>query len=277
MSRPVRELLFHEEFTAQVLGVFERACDLITPDGNVVTLVVPEIGNGPFNIVVDGNPAFFSEIEINTPVTLIKGLLQLGRLRVDLRGAVVWEPRPDWDTLRTRQATIVSCLPFLRTTCHRNAPDKTFLNLLNSSRLDDDAALAIARSAGEALQNGWAGNQDQLQVATSTLAGLGNGLTPAGDDFLTGVMLWAWLTHPDPLPFCHTLLQIAIPRTTTLSAAFLRAAAQGECNSSWHPLFTALSTRAESEIEGAAQRVLAHGATSGADTLAGFLYLTEKN
>jgi len=277
MSRPVKELLLQGRFTAQVVGVFEHACNLVTPDGEVVALVVPDIGNGPFNIVMDDQPAFFAEIETNTPVIFARGQLQLGRLQVGLRGAAVWEPQPDWNTLRTRQTTIVSGLPFLRTACHRNAPDNTFLNLLKSPRPDDDAALAIARSAGGALRSGWAGNQDRLRAVAITLAGLGNGLTPAGDDFLAGVMLWAWLTHPDPVRFCHTLLDVAAPRTTTLSAAFLQAAAQGECSQSWHILLTTLSTGTATEIEEAVQQVLTHGATSGADTLAGFLYLTEKN
>jgi len=142
---------------------------------------------------------------------------------------------------------------------------------------DEAIILSTARSAGEALRDGWAGNQDRLQAAAITLAGLGNGLTPAGDDFLAGVMLWAWLSHLDPIPFCQTLLGIAAPRTTTLSAAFLRAAAQGTCNHPWHILLTAFSEGIESAIETAVQKVLAHGATSGADTLAGFLYLTANN
>ena len=105
------------------------------------------------------------------------------------------------------------------------------------------------------------------------LAGLGRGLTPAGDDFLTGLMLWAWLSHSDPDSFCRSLLDVAAPRTTTLSAAFLRAATLGECSVSWHNLLAALSEGRDVEITTAVQKVLAHGATSGADTLAGFLYL----
>ena len=57
------------------------------------------------------------------------------------------------------------------------------------------------------------------------LAGLGDGLTPAGDDWLVGMMLWAWLAHAAPRRFCQVLSDAAVPRTTTLSAAFLQAAA----------------------------------------------------
>jgi len=86
-------------------------------------------------------------------------------------------------------------------------------------------------------------------------------------------MLWAWLAHPAPEPFCHTLAEVAIPRTTTLSAALLRAAARGECEATWHRLLTALSADSAGQLAPAVQQVMAHGATSGADMLAGFLCL----
>jgi len=144
------------------------------------------------------------------------------------------------------------------------------------------AVSAAAWCAAEALREGWGGRVERLHEGALALAGLGSGLTPAGDDFLTGAMLWAWLAHPVPAPFCRALVEAAIPRTTLLSAAFLRAAARGECSASWHGLLEALSERAEARgaswqlaLHQAVQEIMAYGATSGADTLAGFLYASE--
>ena len=86
------------------------------------------------------------------------------------------------------------------------------------------------------------------------------------------VMLWAWLAHPIPSDFCHTVAETATGRTTTLSAAFLRAASRGECSSTWHTLLAALSRGSDAEVAEAAENILAHGATSGTDVLAGFLW-----
>jgi len=133
--------------------------------------------------------------------------------------------------------------------------------------------LSKAQAAVQTLRKGWDGDLEQLGVGAVGLAGLGGGLTPAGDDFLVGAMVGAWLGHPAPGHLCRVLVEAAAPRTTTLSAAFLGVAARGECSAPWHALLTALSTGRESDIETALQEVLAHGATSGADTLAGFLYL----
>ena len=130
----------------------------------------------------------------------------------------------------------------------------------------------IFQRSARALAAGWDGDHLQLIQGAAGLAGLGGGLTPAGDDFLIGLMLWAWLAHPDPASFCRALSQAAIPRTTTLSAAFLRAAARGECSAAWHALLAALGEGGEAEIAAAAQDVMRPGATSGAGSLAGFLW-----
>jgi hypothetical protein len=286
ISRPVRQRLRQGQSVARVLAIFEHACDLVTPDGEVIALVPPQIGDGPLNIVLDDPTDLFTGIDLSAPVTLAEEQLWVGGLQVDLREAIVWEPQPDWDTLRTRRAAIASHLPLLYSLGHHHAPSNTLLALLDPSLLrgpllkgpllDDKLTATIfstAQKAGADLREGWAGDLKRLQEAGTGLAGLGGGLTPAGDDFLTGAMLWAWLAHPTPDPFCHTLLQVAVSRTTTLSAAFLRAAVRGECSASWHTLLASLSEGTEAEITAAVREVLAHGATSGADALAGFLYI----
>jgi len=176
--------------------------------------------------------------------------MHIGRLAVALGGAAVWEPRPDWVALRRQRAAIEKQCSPLR-------PHAT--------------SIPRTRQAVQALRAGWDGNLSQLAWGAARLAGLGPGLTPAGDDFLVGVMLWAWLANPDPAAFCRVVAETAAPRTTTLSAAWLRAAAQGQCSAAWHQLLAVLSNK--EPLEPAVQNVLAHGATSGADTLAGFLGL----
>jgi len=284
ISRPVREWLYrlHEgQYAARVLAVFERACDLITHDGDVVALVTPQIGNGPLNVVVSGAANLFAGVDPGAPVTLELEAerLWVGGLVIDLEGAAVWEPRPDWDALRARPAAIVSRLPLLHNLCLRHAPAGSLLPLLGALPPGDapaGAILSTAQEAAESLQEGWGGDLERLREGAAGLAGLGGGLTPAGDDFISGAMLWAWLAHPTPGPLCRAMIEVAIPRTTTLSAAFLRAAARGECSAAWQALLTALSEGAEAKITAAAQDVLTHGATSGADTLAGFLSPSRK-
>jgi hypothetical protein len=283
ISRPVRERLHRscrDRFDARVLAVFERACDLVTNDGDVIALVSPQIGDGPLNVVVDGAAGLFAWAHIGAPVKLEleEERLWVGGLAIDLKEAASWEPCPDWATLRARQTVMASCLPLLHATCLRHAPAGSLLPLLGAPPRGDGVVggtLAAAREATQALWDGWAGDLERLREGAAGLAGLGGGLTPAGDDFLTGAMLWAWLAHPAPAHLCSALAEAAVGRTTTLSAAFLRAAARGECSAPWHALLAALSEglsdEGEATITAAVREILARGATSGADSLAGFL------
>jgi hypothetical protein len=280
ISRPVRQHLRRKPPPAlEVLAVFERACDLVSSDDQgrrpVIALVTPEIGDGPLNVVLDGTGWSRATIEAGTPSRTDGERLRVGGLVVDLGQAEVWEPRPDWAALRRRHAAIGARMPALCAVSLEHAREGSFLALLDevsSENPSQEAVLAAARSAANALQIGWAGDLARLREGAARLAGLGGGLTPAGDDFLCGAMLWAWLAHPEPRSFCGAIVETAAPRTTTLSAAFLQAAAQGECSAAWHALLNALAQGDDSGVSRAAPDVLAHGATSGADALAGFLW-----
>ena len=77
ISSPVKERLQKSQFSAQVMAVFERACNLVTPDGDVIALVTPHIGKGPLNIVVDGSTGRFAPIDPGALAILEKNWLLL--------------------------------------------------------------------------------------------------------------------------------------------------------------------------------------------------------
>jgi hypothetical protein len=270
ISRSTYETLEREPFTASALAVFNHACDLVTPDGGVLALVTPHVSDGPLNIVLDAEPGDFASFAPGLVVTKQGPSLQAGKSRIVLNGAKMWEPCPDWNTLRNRQAVLASRLPMLQAAALRQAPAESRLVSEETYAGGPNGILFHMREVIPILQTGWSGDMLQLRAGATRLAGLGNGLTPAGDDFLIGVMLWAWAAHPKPEQFCRVIVKAAAPRTTTLSAAFLRSAANGECSAAWHGLLAAL-TEKDDDLTTSVQQVLAHGATSGADTLAGFL------
>jgi len=266
ISRSALERLQGRGFAGRVLAVFERACDLVAPDGGVVALVLPGVGDGPLNIVVEGGlPA----VEPGAPARLEGERLMVGGAEVALEGAAVWEPRPDWERLRARRGAIAGRLPLLHDLALSHAPQASLLTPARD-RISGGVGTAVRQAAADLLA-GWEGGRARLRAGAARLAGLGAGLTPAGDDFLTGVMLWAWLAHPTPAPLCRLLVEAAATRTTTLSAAFLHAAARGECSAAWHALLAALADGDAGTLERAVANLLARGATSGADALAGFL------
>jgi hypothetical protein len=268
---------FKESASAgRVMAAFERARILGPGRGDPISLVLPQIGDGPLNIVVPAAPGIFDKFQPGTAWTLADQYLRIGSIHVDLASARVWEPSPAWDRLRARRSEVEARLGELLALAERAAPSGSLLAVLARESADPFDA-SVRRSviqAGDALLAAWSGAKAQARSAAGRLAGLGRGLTPAGDDFLAGVMLWAWLAHPVPEEFCETLCRAATPRTTALSAAFLRASSRGECSAAWHTLLDHLAApRGRLLLPGTVTEVLAHGQTSGADTLAGFLWL----
>jgi hypothetical protein len=293
ISRPVSERLSQAGpvLFASVLAVFDRACHLVTPGGDAIALVLPHIGDGPLNIVIEGQAHAFSAVERGTSASLQDRHLCLGDLSIALDGAAVWEPCPDWSALRVHRAAITGHLPLLHALALEQAPAGSLLHLTAQKReagcqpappmTADGFTQALASTLSQAtvsLTAGWRGDHTNLVAGAAQLAGLGTGLTPAGDDFLAGLMTWAWLAHPTPRSFCRALLDATAPRTTVLSAAFLQAAAGGECSIAWHRLLAGLSDTQKTlgvpeALRVSLQGVLSHGHTSGADMLAGFLSL----
>ncbi|HEY2190490.1 MAG TPA: DUF2877 domain-containing protein [Caldimonas sp.] len=111
-----------------------------------------------------------------------------------------------------------------------------------------------------------------------TLIGWGEGLTPAGDDFLIGLIAGLdALAGGDERRRCfHGALATAIAagagRTTPIAAHCLRLAARGHCNETLLRLRDALLCEADAVVVGAALHdALDVGATSGADTVSGLL------
>ncbi len=119
-----------------------------------------------------------------------------------------------------------------------------------------------------------------VEEAAWGLAGLGPGLTPAGDDALAGVAavmaLLGSRLSADARPrdyIAEIIAGVAQPRTTLLSGVLLTHAARGEVAEHVGELLLALALPAEASevVLFAAERVLAFGATSGGDTLLGVL------
>ncbi len=115
----------------------------------------------------------------------------------------------------------------------------------------------------------------ELQRNVSALLGLGHGLTPDGDDYLLGYL--AALHH------CHRLVahfrvmanavSIGLARTTGISQHYLQLASQGHFSQSILILINSIATNPQADVLiNAADRVMQYGASSGIDTLAGFLH-----
>jgi hypothetical protein len=254
------------------LHIFDGACNLINEHREILSIVTPRIGNGPFNLVIEKDFPFSRHLHLESRVTISPDHLNLGVLMINTTNAQLWSPRPDWEKLHGRKNHILDQLRSLPISNDLRHDGLDYICLTPRGLLitDDPACNSPVSSLSGALVNR---DIPSARKIASRLVGLGNGLTPAGDDFITGAIYAVWMIHP--LEIAQVLAQelagTAAPRTTSLSAAWLRSAGRGEAGILWHEFFQALLVGDDRAIRSQTSRLLSIGHTSGADALAGFL------
>jgi len=109
--------------------------------------------------------------------------------------------------------------------------------------------------------------------ASKALIGLGDGLTPSGDDFLVGLCAALHATdHRLAWPFAAACGAHARGRTTRVAEMFLECAARGAYAARVHELMAALRAHVPGDcLARAITATLGWGGTSGADCLLGAL------
>src|SRR5258706_3540145 len=236
----------------RILHVFDHACNLINESREVLSVVTLQIGNGPFNLVTQEDILFSDYLNVQSSISIQTDQLIIGDLIINTAGANLWHPHPNWESLHSNKESILSKLASLRFADYRPLLPTSLVSSLSIALANADIPTAIP--------------------ITRQLAGLGQGLTPAGDDFIIGAILAAWIIHPPEIAsiLAEEITNIAAPLTTSLSAACLRSVGKGEVWILWHGSFYALVFCDPAQIEKTANNILAIGETSGADALAGF-------
>jgi len=236
--------------------VFEHACNLINERMDVLSIVTSQIGNGPFNLVIEDDILFSDHLNLESPIFNAPDLLTLGDLTIHMHNAALWSPGPNWENLHARRVDILELLAQFPVINYESAVS------LRSVQLANLLASALAKADLPASLN-----------ATQKLAGLGIGLTPAGDDFMMGAVLAAWIIHPPEVAngLAKEVTDAAAELTTSLSGAWLRSAGRGETGILWHQFFNDLISADQAAIKESMDKILSIGETSGADALTGFL------
>ncbi len=228
----------------QVAAVFERSAHVLAEDGAYLTLGRPELPAHPYSLLWDG---YAGDFTAGAPGELTAaGLCCDGRRLAGLSGLPVFTPRESAPLAEaglrgaaleaTREAA--AALPprggfhalLALGTSHQGSghqadrPNGHLVGQLNSMEQMLGARLGRSLAASD-----WTG----LDQAALELAGLGQGLTPAGDDFLAGALaalrFFGKSRGRPVLPhlFGRGLAAHAGARTTPFSAFLLGCAATG--------------------------------------------------
>jgi hypothetical protein len=268
----------------RVLHVFDRAAYLTDARGGMLLLAAPPLAMGPFTLLTDlPNTAFSEYMDVDDPALIRQGRFCVGRISIRIDTATPWRASPDWGAVRRGAAAWAACLPSIRQVLRQHGRQGVFAGFIDGVSPKDEPTIdgQLARrawGAADELLDALGGEDDnRLTRAAADLAGLGQGFTPSGDDYLMGTMYALWAIRPARTArrLCRLLAEVSAPRTTPASAAWLQAAARGEAAEPWHRLIDSLAGGTIDELQTAARRILQTGHTSGEDALSGFVLSTE--
>jgi len=272
------------EFPVRVHSVFHAALNLSSPDGDLLTLLSAEADDSPRGVRL-ASPEDFSSLGLAAGdggvFTVDEIVLELsvgrGRLRVDCAAArrLAAPPAPPLRGASARWGAGVARLEALQ---ERAATDLRIAPLLAEARPSGAMAERLTRAALDLGRGVRAGRRDAMRAAAARLVGLGQGLTPAGDDFLCGFLAAGHCRRAAGLADSGLLTSLAeavrerLGLTTDISASFLRDAVAGRVSRPLAALAEACSGAPGSDLDAALRRLAAIGHSSGLDAATGFFY-----
>ena len=263
--------------------MFRRSFYLETGAAGLVCFGPETMGAGPLNALcnlTDDVDWEASGLRPGTIVQIDQARLTLGDdVILSLAGASPWDPTPVPSTWTRR--TLADGLDKLAAERHRFDDVGWLAGLLSS----DDTERSVDRVTQRAAHQPVAALKRWLNETISDprcaplhppariagLIGLGEGLTPSGDDFIGGAMIaLRELGRGDAADLlAGQMLPIAHERTNRISVAHLACAADGEGAAALHAAIAALCTERTPDLHRCLDDIDAIGHTSGWDALAG--------
>ena len=284
---------YSEATQGLVHSVFDRALNILFPGGVLVGVVTRSAGESPFNIVLRTDSSLretgVTQGEVCTPVGNYR--LDIGKtLSINALGSRVYVSEHKFTRRLLHPLGISSNVRAMKGfVCGRGRLDGLGA-LIDVTKRNDVGRVNFLiqgqslRRVRELLRAIKERDTKTVEEASGDLVGMGQGLTPAMDDLLCGIMLSYYLLTENlvggDLNWARRTNQLIISRseerTTALSSQYLKQAAIGNGNEFSVGMVRDLATSPDLRgIEGSTARLLAIGSTSGTDAAIGILLGSE--
>ncbi|RVU27931.1 DUF2877 domain-containing protein [Streptomyces antnestii] len=268
-----------------VEGVFRRTVNILMPDDMLISLSAHDGADAPRTLITDVDHWSDRGISPGQAVLFTPPTITLGApatpTHVQVEGAGEWHPiTPSLANLGPDDLT-VAAHALDRLVREHGSPG----GLLGPSPAAPPMEVAVTRALAEGrdllTQAVASADEPAMRRAFLALIGLGPGLTPSGDDFLTALALLSALPGSGLTPLARVLSHVLREhpgRTTRLSAATLDEALRGRALAPLLDLVHTLShtsghteARVTRSLRNPVRDVLAIGHTSGTDILSGLV------
>ena len=275
-----------------VHSIYERTINLML-DGQLIALQIADSPVSPISIILPLNETGLDKLKIksNSPVSIDGTNLLIGKNIISLDHAYyVYDDTLYEHNFSTSLKDVVWQLivasdrdGFSTLIKSQNTPDDIALSYAKKKLIDAESICSIMTYGNLAEEPTKSNQLNKLCDSLSGLIGVGTGLTPGGDDFMTGV-----LSTFKALPQCfnHKLISslsnsICSRRNNTneISSAFIDCALRGQFSKAIIDLYETVcsdnvqaSDIGQETLDNLLDSFLDIGHTSGIDTLTGIYW-----
>lgn len=264
------------EKNIKIHSIFNKVVNLIDHSGNLITIASKEINNAPATLRLDSE-FDFAFLTKNLELNYENNRIFFGnKLEIYLKEVEIWEPNSSktnpintdffkenkkiFDSYFIKNSTTAGCSYFYITEIDNFARNKKVTLISKTLKI----RLAKLKKAII--------NNQEIKNELKNIIGPGLGLTPSGDDFLTGLLAVFYLFPEAEEQFVKlnsTINKIDI-NTTDISKKMLQFSLTGAIRENILDLIKALTSEKKIE-EKTIEKVFAIGSTSGRDIAVGIM------
>ncbi|ABR46911.1 hypothetical protein Amet_0686 [Alkaliphilus metalliredigens QYMF] len=271
-------------------SIFHHGLNVITPLQEVITLLSHTQGMTPLALKIKGNRPFTSigfkrgmAVDFDNEKLVFYDL----QLTILIKGVAEWNPAPCFTNEGDSLANVMEKQRWIKSYIDGRENEEGMRGIILEMRryiageklnpqLNDSQEFIFKRLMPflEAVQER---KITELSRCTKKIVGFGPGLTPAVDDFISGIMLTLIYLHhylnkdlQEAYQINAEVIKGVLGRTTVVSEKMLKLSAKGQTSESVRQLMVAYLSKDEHEMfHHCIEEVMSLGSTSGTDFLCG--------
>ncbi|MED4582882.1 DUF2877 domain-containing protein [Brevibacillus choshinensis] len=262
-------------FSGFVHSIFDKTINIqCSENGELFTIACSQLDNGPNTLVVDHKRFQNSGIDVNDPVFVSDGTLFVGEpFTISCQDVISWEcvlPAYPSD-----QGSLLANVAVMKDYLAAHGKTGGMKKVLQPANVFEAEVSRLLMSRSSQLVKDLAARRwSKAHEQAIGIVGLGPGLTPSGDDFLTGLFsVYHMPNIPRCLPhsFFAEIVLASAQRTNEISFMMLKKAAIGHVRESIVLLLQSIISGTTEEVVLSLGHVLNIGSSSGTDMALGLL------
>lgn len=281
-------------------SVFNNACNIISNNNKLITLLLSENNIGPMSVSIDSNYSFLEiGLEKDEEVQFNKNYISISNtnLNINLMNSTIWKGNPFFNYKKVNEIDLLKKISKLEETIIKYGKKQGIGYLVlsikdNIDELDsiDKKSLSLSYKYDfiidnfiDFLKDVSINNINHIDKSSRGIIGFGPGLTPSMDDFVTGLMIsliyfcnYLQLNMEKAYKLNEMITSSISNRTTIISESMLIHASDGYVMQDLRTFIISLLSHTSSEdMVDKIMDVFSYGSTSGTDMICGVYILSK--